>query len=465
MKTASRHSFSHAARRLRRTPLRGGPRVLLLASGLGYGHVRAAQGIEAALLQHSIQVQSLDLWSLMHPGAASIVHQTYLRLVQEHPDLYERLYHLDEDTWRAMLQSEQGPPAQVLEVLELISGIANNVATPEFAGLRYSSDRWLLALLYNSLPYNTASLGGNGVRARLAIMKWAWLRIVKRIEITIDEVAPDVVVCTQMIPAGMVSAVKRRRKLQLPMVGVLTDFGVHDFWRQPGIDRYCIAHPSMAGTFPASVDAEQVVATGVPLMPGFSAPLPQAAAREQIGLPSKGSVVLVLGGGLGLSVDSIAAQLVQARSGFQFLIMPGRNQSAQANLAALAAQHPTRVKVCDWTDRMDLYVSAADVIVGKPGGITVAETLACGRPLFATRSLGGQEGFNVRFLESHGVGALVRDADLLDRLEAVMTQGPALAEMQARARSLGRRDGAARIAEMVLDLAWQRQRRASSRGR
>lgn len=466
MSSRSRSSFPRSVRRFGRTPLRGGPRVLLLASGLGYGHVRAAQGIEAALLQHSIQVQSLDLWSLMHPAAASIVHQTYLRLVQEHPELYERLYHLDERTWREMLQSEHGPPAQVLEVLELISDIANNVATPEYAGLRYSSDRWLLAMLYNSLSYNTASLGGNGVRARLAIMKWTWLRLVKRIEITIDELAPDVVVCTQMIPAAMVSSVKRRRKLHLPVIGVLTDFGVHDFWRQPGIDRYCVAHASMAGAFSKTHRQDAVFATGVPLMPGFSAPLPQAAARAQIGLPSHGSVVLVLGGGLGLSVDSIAAQLVQARSGFQFLIMPGRNQSAQANLAALAAQHPARVRVCDWTDRMDLYVSAADVIVGKPGGITVAEALACGRPLFATRSLGGQEGFNVRFLESHGVGALVRDAALLDKLDSVVTQPQELADMQAHARTLGRRDGAARIAEMVLDLAWQsqRQRRASSRG-
>ncbi len=438
--------------------------MLLLASGLGYGHVRAAQAIEAALLQHSVQVQSLDLWSLMHPGAASIVHQTYLRLVQEHPDLYERLYHLDERTWREMLQSEQGPPAAVLEVLELISGIADTVAQPDFAGLRYSSDRWLLAMLCASLPYDGASLAGNGVRARLAIMKWAWLRLVKRIETTIAAVAPDVVVCTQMIPAAMASSVKRRRKLQLPIVGVLTDFGVHDFWNQPGIDRYCVAHESMADSF-AQAQREAAVATGVPLMPGFSAPLPQQAARQQIGLPSAGSVVLVLGGGLGLSVDSIAAQLVQARSGFQFLVMPGRNQSAQANLATLAAQHPSRVKVCDWTDRMDLYVSAADVIVGKPGGITVAEAMACGRPLFATRSLGGQEGFNVRFLESHGVGALVRDADLLERLEAVFTHGRELSEMQMRARALGRRDSASRIAAMVLDLAWQRQTRASSRGR
>jgi processive 1,2-diacylglycerol beta-glucosyltransferase len=439
--------------------------VLLLASGLGYGHVRAAQGIEAALLQHSVQVQFMDLWSLINPGAVSIVHQTYLRLVQEHPDLYERLYHLDERTWREMLQSEQGPPTEVLEVLELISGISNSVATPEYAGLRYSSDRWLLALLCASLPYDGSSLAGNGVRARLAIMKWSWLRLVKRIEMTINKLAPDVVVCTQMIPAAMVSSVKRRRKLQLPVVGVLTDFGVHDFWRQPGIDRYCVAHESMAAAFSMAQREAAVVATGVPLMPGFSAPLPQAAARQQIGLPAEGAVVLVLGGGLGLSVDSIAAQLVQARSGFQFLVMPGRNHSAHDNLARLAAEHPTRVRVCDWTDRMDLHVSAADVIVGKPGGITVAETLACGRPLFATRSLGGQEGFNVRFLESHDVGALVRDAELLDKVEAVLTNGEQLSRMQAQARALGRRDGAARIAEMVLDLAWQRQTRASVRWR
>ena len=29
---------------------------------------------------------------------------------------------------------------------------------------------------------------------------------------------------------------------------------------------------------------------------------------------------------------------------------------------------------------------AADLVVGKPGGLTVAEVLACGRPLLAARS-------------------------------------------------------------------------------
>jgi len=109
--------------------------------------------------------------------------------------------------------------------------------------------------------------------------------------------------------------------------------------------------------------------------------------------------------------------------------------------------------VCDWTDRMDIYLRAADVVVGKPGGISVAEALACGRPLLATRSLGGQEGFNIAFLQSNDVGGLVADGELLDRLAALLQDTAALQAMQMRAWQLGRRDGAKRVAALAVDLA------------
>ena len=78
--------------------------------------------------------------------------------------------------------------------------------------------------------------------------------------------------------------------------------------------------------------------------------------------------------------------------------------------------------------------------------------LACGRPLLATRSLGGQEGFNVNFLERHQVGGLVSDRELVVRVDALLRNKDALLEMQQRAWSLGTRDGAAKIAEIASDL-------------
>ncbi|HKE95632.1 MAG TPA: glycosyltransferase, partial [Povalibacter sp.] len=304
-----------------------------------------------------------------------------------------------------------------------------------------------------------------GVRARLAIMKWSWLRLSKRLESIVASYAPDVIVSTQMIPAAMISALKRRGRVHVPVIGVLTDYGVHDFWRQQGIDRYCIAHASIAD--PTDDSTAAAVATGVPLMPAFAQPMTQAEAKRQLHLDQQRRYVLILGGGLGLSVEAIAARLLEYPSRCSLIVMPGKNSSARVALSRQIAggeqgdSSHDRVHLFEWTDRMDVFIRAADVVVGKPGGISVAEVLACGRPLLATRSLGGQEGFNVRFLEQHQVGALVPDAELAARIDTMIESPQELAEIQQRAWQLGTRDGAARIAELTLDLIAHRRYQAA----
>lgn len=423
----------------------------MLTSGLGLGHVRAAQAVERAL-QESAVIHTIDFWSLINPGVAQAIHETYLSLVQNFPELHERLYRLDEHTWRQILESESGPPRAVLEVLELISRIAAEKAEGVPRGGKYTSDRMLLSLLCAALPYDGDSLAGNGVRARLALLKWTWLRLIRRLEPAIKRFAPNAIISTQMIPAAMASYLKRRGKLKAPLIGVMTDFGVHDFWRQAGIDRYCVAHESIiSGGIEKLGDA--VVATGVPLMPAFAAPVSQPEARFALNLPQEQPIVLVLGGGLGLSVDATVTTLLRYPCGALILAMPGKNVAARKALEQLGAQHPKRLIVCDWTERMDLYLRAADLIVGKPGGISVAEALACGRPLLATRSLGGQEGFNVHFLERNQVGALVPERELPARVHALLSNRNTLREIQERAWLLGRRTGAAKIAQMALQLA------------
>ena len=108
-----------------RIPGAAAPRVLLLSSDLGAGHSRAAKAIELAILARApgTQVRTLDFWSLMHANVADAVRQTYLRLVQEHPHLYERIYQLDERTWRRIIEGDEPPPPQLREGLEQITAI------------------------------------------------------------------------------------------------------------------------------------------------------------------------------------------------------------------------------------------------------------------------------------------------------------------------------------------------------
>lgn len=442
------------------------PRVLLLTSTLGSGHLRAAQAVEAALLERSPSpiVQTIDFWSLMDAGVAQTVRQTYLRLVQERPELYDRIYQLDQRAWRDILESNEAPPPALAEGLALLAATGADDARLEPTGGHYALDRVLFRLLCAGLPTRARRSSGNGVLERLAVIliKWGWARLARRLEARLQAFGPDVVIATQMGPAALLSFVKKCGGLNTPLIGVLTDFGVHDFWIQPGIDGYCVAHASIAGLPGVAIGRSRMSVTGVPLMPGFRNPPSVRQARLQLGLSPNAPVVLVLGGGLGLGVDAVAARLLACAARVQVLVLAGRNASARRSLAPLVTRYPGRLSVWDWAEQTEVFIGAADVVVGKPGGLTVAEALACGRPLLATRSLRGQESFNVRFLEQHGVGRLVPEDDLPPAIESLLANPTELARIQHRAWTLGKRDGASRIADSALALA-SRNREATAR--
>ena len=104
-----------------------------------------------------------------------------------------------------------------------------------------------------------------------------------------------------------------------------------------------------------------------------------------------------------------------------------------------------------------LLYAAADVMVTRAGGMTVAELAAVGKAAIVVPlpgSPGDHQTANGRMLERAGGAVLVPDDELtVDRLEREL--GPLVADdarrdaMAAAAASVGHRDAAAAIAELV----------------
>jgi UDP-N-acetylglucosamine:LPS N-acetylglucosamine transferase len=457
------------------------PRILLLTSGLGCGHVRAAEAVECALLARSpgAVVRQVDFWTLMNPEVAATIQKKYLELVVDNADLYARLHRLDERTWRRVIENDIPPPAEVIELIELLTrsdepGRRSMASLVERALGPYPTDLLFYPTACAALPTTANERAGNNVALlRLALLKWAFLRLQGRMEQRLLEFEPDVVVATQMVPAALVSAIKQgvRRWRRVPLVGVLTDFGAHDYWAQPGVDRYCVPHASVGGpplVPEGATDAGRIIVTGVPLMPSFAALPEPAEARRAICLEpaDRRPVVLVLGGGLGIGLEDIVVRLGREVAGCHLVVMAGRNAGVRERLQRRARDGAglapgSTLAVQGWTEHMERFLVAADVVVGKSGGLTVAEVLACGRPLLVSRTLQGQETFNVRFLERHGLGRLVPDEELAQQVRDWLAEPARLADVHRRAWAAGRRDGAARVAEVALELAAVRMPRAA----
>jgi processive 1,2-diacylglycerol beta-glucosyltransferase len=104
-----------------------------------------------------------------------------------------------------------------------------------------------------------------------------------------------------------------------------------------------------------------------------------------------------------------------------------------------------------FTNEMHKMMAAADLVVTKPGGLTVSECLALGKPMLLISPIPGQEEHNAGFLMEEGAAWLAYDAIGLDyKVARLMADPPKLANMAARSRALGKPQAARAVLQHVL---------------
>src|SRR5258706_1857413 len=106
-----------------------------------------------------------------------------------------------------------------------------------------------------------------------------------------------------------------------------------------------------------------------------------------------------------------------------------------------------------FTTEMDKYMAAADLMVGKAGGLTTSEALARGLPMALIEPIPGQEERNSDHLLE--AGAAIRCNNLPAaawKIAALLDDSARLARMREAASNLGRAGAAAAIAEDAMRL-------------
>lgn len=281
---------------------------------------------------------------------------------------------------------------------------------------------------------------GAWARSVLKAVRGAYLSLggARRLREGVRRSGARVVVCPQAAVAAVLSEARRRGDLQIPVVAVLTDHGVHPFWADPPAD--LILAPSQAAVEALAalgVPRERVRATGIPLDPIFSGLPSRADARRALALPASAPVVLLTGGGKGMGgLDRYASELLISSPRAHLLVLCGANDRLRASLSfggrvrAFGPQPPELVAA---------MMAASDLHIGKPGGLSTAESLATGLPMVLTSPLPGQEEANLRHLVVSGAAVEGGRPEAAARIAADYLSRPAaLAGLRAAALRAGR---------------------------
>ncbi len=367
-------------------------RILFAISDTGGGHRSGAQALHAALLQHprghDIDYDTIDL-----------ITATGLPLLRKAPELYDQL-----------------------------------------------STRWLP--LFNLFFQLT-----NGRRRVDTIAQFAYLTAQRNIKRTLDEFKPDLVVSVHPIANRFIGHARATYNMPFRFMTVVTDLvSLHTSWGDPDAD-LCIA-PTQEGAqvlLHQGMPAEKVLFAGFPVHPKFTAcTLTTDDARHVLGIDRQRFTVLLTAGGVGSGrLRELVVALHQAYSDVQLLVVTGRNATLRSELQRLSL--PSHVRIYGFVDNMEQLMAASDVVVTKAGPGTLMEALVMRRPVVITEAVGVQESGNITFVLERGLGAHSRQiGDIVQSVGDLMNPERHAATV-ARLHNAVPRDGAHRIAQIIID--------------
>ena len=304
--------------------------------------------------------------------------------------------------------------------------------------------------------------------ADLVMLPRRLTRAVGAAEAAIERVGADVVVGFGGYVATPAYLAARRRGV--PVV-------IHEQNARPGLANKLGASwaRAVALTFastPLTSSKGRTEVTGLPLRPAIAGLVERraraegaAAARGEgaaaLGLDPGRPTLLVTGGSLGAQhLNEVATAALDALpEGIQVLHLTGRGKNEPVQAAVDRAGLGERYHVLEYLSTMEDAYACADAVLCRSGAGTVAELTALGLPaLYVPLPIGnGEQRLNASDVVEAGGGTVVADADLgvgdVAGLYALVADREALGTMAERAAATGVRDGAARLARLIREVA------------
>ncbi|PRR80409.1 Processive diacylglycerol beta-glucosyltransferase [Clostridium liquoris] len=319
-------------------------RALIFSVSAGGGHSRAAEAIKdyIYLYDPDSEVKIIDTLKYINPIIDKVIIGSYLKTIKVTPSLFGKLYDYSETDFG----------------LATISSKINEILT------------------YRLLPL-------------------------------INDFEPDILIATHPFPTEMLSILKIKHKTELPTMSILTDYAPHSFWLHPCIDAYIVSNADMIPEMISKgIPKNTIFDIGIPIDPKFLTEYDRKETLAEIQFSTDKTTILIMGGSLGMGkIEYIYEELLGLENDIQIIVITGNNKKLYYELMKYQniSTKGKKTYIIGFTDKVNKYMQASDLLLTKPGGLTITEALICKIPIGVFSPIPGQEEKNTEFLVKHNL--------------------------------------------------------------
>jgi len=268
---------------------------------------------------------------------------------------------------------------------------------------------------------------------------------------------PTVIVATHFFPAVALAEAKQFGWLTSRVVVVVTDLFPHRLWLTPEADAFVVGSEEVKAVCQQRGIAEaRIHPLGIPIAKAFRHSPDKGMVRERLRLDPARQTLLIVSGGEGMGpMSQLVRHLVTLEAvhpkHLQLLVVCGSNVRLRETLDRVAAASTMPMRVFGFVDTMPELMGVSDLLLTKPGGLTVMEALAMGLPMIFFNAIPGQERFNADYVIRHGAGLnAAHPAQVKETVLRLLDHPAQLDAMRSRALSLAKPTAAQQLVETLI---------------
>lgn len=334
---------------------------------------------------------------------------------------------------------------------EAIEKILNcEVKTIDFMSKKISLLNWLTKKFYLAalkfIPdlydriYKFVGTKQSGIFARLltsCTMYFPFVRLLKKYN-------PDVIVCTHPFPEAAASLWKflhAKSEENFLLATVLTDYSLHEIWIYSEVDIYFVATEKMKKELAAHCRPNQeIYSSGIPIGSEFKS--------EEKNFSSPSFTLLIMGGGLGLgSIEETLIDLENFETPLKIFVIAGQNEKLLARLKNFKSRH--KIKIFGYVENICELMKISDLLITKPGALTMTEAFASGLPMILHAPIPGPESENAAYAIKNGAAISAEKLKISEVIKKFFENPAKLVEMKLNAKKLSKVHAADDIAKII----------------
>jgi len=267
--------------------------------------------------------------------------------------------------------------------------------------------------------------------------------------------APDITICTHFLASDIVSTMLQHEQLSTRHAVVVTDLHVHALWLCHQFERYFVATDESSYYLrQIGFPDDRITVTGIPIHPAFSQRMDREALRRKFDVTPSMPVVLLSAGTFGMESSLVAIRsLMQMKQPAQIVSLCGKNEDLLAEVvhATEAAPNHLKFRALPYSTEMHEWMAISDLLIGKPGGLTLSEAMASALPMILLNPIPGQEDINAASLLEEGLAVSPMDVVTLPyKVDMLLREPQRLAGMRDRMKQLAQPRAAYTILETLL---------------